>query len=93
MKIRIIGCVLSFLFLVIVAYLLFFIDVGIGITVTEPSRLVSLGSDVATIIFTLSNMLWTYRGIDMLIQAVFLLVAALASSVFFAKTPRRLEKE
>lgn len=93
MKIRIIGCVLSFLFLVIVAYLLFFIDVGIGITVTEPSRLVSLGSDVVTIIFALSNMLWTYRGIDMLIQAVFLLVAALASSVFFAKTPRRLEKE
>jgi hypothetical protein len=93
MKIRILGCVLSFLFLVIVAYLLYFIDVGIGITVTEPSRLISLGSEVVTIIFALSNMLWTYRGIDMIVQAVFLIVTALAASVFFAESSgRRKEK-
>lgn len=84
MKIRIIGAVLSALFLVIVGYQLFNIDVGIGITVTTANRLIDpITAGVQAFIWGLSQMLWQYRGIDMVIQAAFLFVAALAASVFF----------
>jgi len=80
MKIRIIGSVLTALFFILVAYLLVGLDSGIAFgTVTPPSRL----TDLTAGIYALSEMLWRYRGIDMVIQAAFLFSAALASSVFF----------
>jgi hypothetical protein len=97
MRIRVVGAVLSGLFLIFVAYLitLGFAGVGIGFTVTNPVRLVS-PEFVYTVIYALSEMLWQFRGIDMVLQGVFLFSAALAASVFFHEQGRSVpetEKE
>ena len=94
MKIKIAGAVLTGLFFVAVAYLLFNIDAGLAIgAIPDPGRLLDPISNVSTFLFGLSGMLWQNRGIDMIIQAVFLIVAALAATVFFAEPTGRREKE
>jgi len=98
-KIRIAGAVLTGIFFVVVAFLLSNLDVGIPSIVVESgtllnSRLVSIfGEGLRTIYSALSEMLWHYRGIDLLIQGVFLFVAALATSVLFHEPTPKGEAE
>lgn len=92
MKIRVAGFVLSGLFLVFVAYFLSmgFTNVGIGYTVTNPVRLVS-PDFITTLITALSEMLWHYRGINMVMIGLFLFVSGVATSVFFHENAKSKE--
>ncbi|MFX1562123.1 MAG: hypothetical protein ACFFDP_02320 [Promethearchaeota archaeon] len=84
MKIRIIGAVLTALLLVVIGYLVYTAFSDSLIIVTEPARLIDLAAaGISGLISGLSNMLWGQRGIDMVVQAAFIFVAALAASVFF----------
>ncbi|MFX1562340.1 MAG: hypothetical protein ACFFDP_03420 [Promethearchaeota archaeon] len=84
MKIKIIGAVLTALLLVVVGYLLYAVFTDSAISVAEPTRLIDyLTAGIGGLISGLSNMLWGQRGIDMIVQAAFIFVAALAASVFF----------
>lgn len=88
MRIKIVGLILTLLFGVIVAYL---ISMGSGLflnpaVVTDPALYAARFVQpeiIYEMIQRLGDMLWHYRGIDMVLQAVFLFVAALAASVFF----------
>ena len=88
MKIKIIGAVLTAIFLIVVAFLLIQIDVGIGVTVPDPGRLLD-PSNLESFINGLSNAIWNARGIDVILQAIFLFVAAIAASVFFVDVIRK----
>ena len=102
MKAKIPGAILSALLFIIIGYYVIGLD---QYTATIPnifsnadpayyatlmSRLVNIASGDLVYLFTaLSQMLWGYRGIDMVVQGVFLFSAALSSSVFFREVQRR----
>lgn len=85
MRIKAVGFTLTLLFGLLFAYL---IVMGIGEVAFIPpvsiplTRFVS-PENVYDMIHALGEMLWQYRGIDMVLQGVFLFVAALAASIFF----------
>ncbi|MFX1319125.1 MAG: hypothetical protein ACFE9D_01755 [Promethearchaeota archaeon] len=102
MRIKVAGCILTFLFGVIAAWVIvmaagFYLVPSV---VVNPalwlSRFVEaiqpLQVDVYTMIQYLGNMLWHYRGIDMVLLSVFLLAAALASSAFFYEVTKESTK-
>ena len=85
MRIKALGFILTLLFGLLFAYL---IVMGMGEVVFIPPDPIVLTRYVSPdfvydMIHALGEMLWQYRGIDMVLQGVFLLVAALAASVFF----------
>jgi hypothetical protein len=91
MKVEITGAVLTGIFFIVAAYLLSNFYLGIPTiqldSVPPPpifARLVDVFSGGIYVLGSaVSQMLWRYRGIDIAIQAMFLFVAALASSVLF----------
>lgn len=88
MRIKIIGFILTFLFgaaigFVIIAGAGFFLDPSIVTDASLFAMRFIQPDNVYQMIHSLGDMLWHYRGIDMVIQGVFLFVAALAASVFF----------
>jgi hypothetical protein len=94
MRIKITGLVLCIVMAVIMGV---FISMGFeGWMLTSPSpttvatRFV-LPDSIITVIQSLSNMLWHFRGIDLVLQGVFLFVAALAASVFFQEVDMKEE--
>ncbi len=103
MKIKIIGAVLTALLFLIIGYYVYGLDEVVAyslpnlLTSSYPSyytslmsRLIDISSGNLVILFTaLSQMLWGYRGIDMVVQGVFLFAAALSASVFFREAKRR----
>ena len=94
MKIKISGAILTALLFLIIGYYVIGIDAGVAFYpayyLSVMSRLVDYTSGGLTSLFTaLSQMLWGYRGIDMVVQGVFLFAAALSSSVFFREAKRR----
>ena len=101
MKIEIAGAVLTGIFFIMVAYLLSNFSLGIPTirldSVPSPpilARLVDLlGGGIYALSSAISQMLWHYRGIDITIQAMFLFVAALASSVLFHEPAGKGEAE
>jgi hypothetical protein len=86
MRIKVIGLVLSIVLALIMAV---FVSLGFGdwmLATPNPATVVTrfvLPDSIIVVIQTLSNMLWHFRGIDLVLQGVFLFVAALAASVFF----------
>lgn len=89
MKIKAAGCILTILFGIIVAWVIgmaapLYLDPSI---VVDPAswvaRFAASPDNIYTVIQALGNMLWHYRGLDMVLLGVFLLAAALASSAFF----------
>jgi len=99
MKIQVAGAALTGIFFIVVAYLLSNLNLGIPSVVVNAetvlgSRLVPLLDEfLRTINSHLSELLWHYRGIDILVQAVFLFVAALATSVLFHEPTGKGEAE
>lgn len=95
MKIQIAGAVLTGIFFIAVAYLLSNMNLGIpSIAVGLVPRLVDvLGTSIYALNAAISQMLWHYRGIDIMVQAVFLFAAALAASVLFHEPTGRGEAE
>jgi hypothetical protein len=103
MKTKIPGAILTALLFIVIGYFVIGLDQGIPFNLenqlsnaypayyaTLMSRLVDYASGNLVNLFTaLSQMLWGYRGIDMVVQGVFLFSAALASSVFFREVQRR----
>ncbi|MFX1474167.1 MAG: hypothetical protein ACFFCO_01650 [Promethearchaeota archaeon] len=92
MKTKILGAILTALIFIIIGYYVIGIDAGVAFSpayyISTLSRLVDYTT--LTALFTaLSRMLWGYRGIDMVVQGVFLFAAALSSSVFFREVKRR----
>ena len=86
MRIRITGLLLC---IVLAVIMVVFISLGFeGWMLSSPNpatvatRFISPES-IIIVIQSLSNMLWHFRGIDLVLQGVFLFVAALAASVFF----------
>jgi len=102
MRIKVVGFILTLLFGIIAAYVItmaagLYLDPSV---VVDPAawatRFIASVDDVYAMIQSLGNMLWHYRGIDMVLLGVFLLAAALASSAFFyvaTKDPIESEKE
>lgn len=99
MRIKVIGFLLTLLLGLVFAYM---IVMGLGEVVMIPPDPIPLTRFVSPdivydMIHALGNVLWQYRGIDMVLQGIFLLVAALAASVFFhvadPKTMAPLEEE
>jgi hypothetical protein len=95
MKIQIAGAALTAIFFVTVAYLLTNMNLGIpNIAVIQVPRLVEVfGVGIYAINSAISEMLWHYRGIDIVVQAMFLFVAALAASVLFHEPTGKGEHE
>ncbi|MFX1508819.1 MAG: hypothetical protein ACFFBR_00800 [Promethearchaeota archaeon] len=102
MRIKVVGFILTVMFGVVVAYVIgmafnFYLDPGVVIDpATWAMRFVTSPDNVYAMIQTLSNMLWHYRGLDMVLLGVFLLAAALASSAFFyeiTKKPTETEEK
>ncbi len=103
MKTKIPGAILTALLFIIIGYFVLGLDEGVAFTLsnllstnypayytTVMSRLVNIATGNIAYLFTaLSQMLWGYRGIDMVVQGVFLFSAALSSSVFFREAKRR----
>jgi hypothetical protein len=99
MRIKIVGFILTLLFGVIVAYVIgmaasVYLDPSV---VVDPAawvtRFIASPDDIYAMIQSLGNMLWHYRGIDMVLLGLFLFAAALASSMFFyIVTPQPGEK-
>ncbi|MFX1299812.1 MAG: hypothetical protein ACFFAL_01670 [Promethearchaeota archaeon] len=85
MRIKAVGFILTLLFGLLFAYLIVMGMAGVALIPPDPIPLTRFVSpeDVYDMIHALGEMLWQYRGIDMVLQGVFLLVAALAASVFF----------
>jgi hypothetical protein len=89
MKIKAAGCILTILFGVIVAYVIgiaapLYLDPAVVVDpATWVARFVASPDNIYVMIQTLGEMLWHYRGIDMVLLGVFLFAAALASSAFF----------
>jgi hypothetical protein len=89
MRIKVIGFILTLLFGIIMAYL---ISMGLPGVVLVPPVPITLTRFVQPdvvyeMIHRLGDMLWHYRGIDMVLQGVFLFAAALAASAFFHEVP------
>lgn len=95
MKIQVAGAVLTGIFFVVAAYLLSNMNLGIpNIPIAQIPRLVDVfGTGMYAINSAISQMLWHYRGIDIVIQAMFLFVAALAASVLFHEPTGKGETE
>jgi hypothetical protein len=89
MKIKAAGCILTILFGVIIAYVIgmaapLYLDPSMVVDpATWVTRFVASPDNIYTMIQALGEMLWHYRGIDMVLLGVFLFAAALASSAFF----------
>ena len=85
MRIKAVGFILTLLFGLLFAYLIVMGMSGIAFIPPDPVPLTRFVSPEAVydMIHALGEILWHYRGIDMVLQGVFLLVAALAASVFF----------
>ncbi|MFW9985825.1 MAG: hypothetical protein ACFFDJ_04640 [Candidatus Odinarchaeota archaeon] len=89
MRIKVAGFILTLFFGIIMAYV---ISMGLPSVVLVPPAPIPLNRFVQPdivyeMIHRLGDMLWHYRGIDMVLQAVFLFVAALAASAFFHEAP------
>ena len=85
MRIKALGFLFTLFLGVIFVYL---IVMGLGDVMFIPPAPLALNRFVSPeivydMIHALGDMLWHYRGIDMVLQGVFLFVAALAASVFF----------
>jgi multisubunit Na+/H+ antiporter MnhB subunit len=95
MKIQVAGAVLTGIFFIVVAYLLSNMNLGIpNIAVAGIPRLVDVfGTGIYAINSAISQMLWHYRGIDIVVQAMFLFAAALATSVLFHEPTGKGESE
>lgn len=85
MRIKAVGFILTLLFGLIFAYLIVMGMAGVVMIPPDPVPLTRFVSpeNVYDMIHALGDILWHYRGIDMVLQGVFLMVAALAASVFF----------
>ena len=89
MRIRITGLILC---IVLAVIMVVFVSLGFEgwlLALPDPATVVTrfvTPESIITVIQTLSNMLWHFRGIDLVLQGVFLFVAALAASVFFHDT-------
>ncbi len=89
MRIKIIGCTLTLIFGIITAWVIamaagLYLDPSVVIDPTAwATRFLSSPDNVYAMIQALSEILWHYRGIDMVLLGVFLFAAALASSAFF----------
>jgi hypothetical protein len=89
MRIKITGLVLCIILAVIMVV---FVSLGFEgwiLGTPNPATVVTrfvLPENIITVIQSLSNMIWHFRGIDLVLQGVFLFVAALAASVFFHDT-------
>lgn len=88
MRIKAVGFILTLLFGLLFAYLIVMGMAGVAYIPPDPIPLTRFVSpeDVYAMIHALGEMLWQYRGIDMVLQGVFLFVAALAASIFFHMT-------
>jgi len=95
MKIQVAGAVLTGIFFIVVAYLLSNMNLGIpNIAVAGIPRLVDVfGTGIFVINSAISQMLWHYRGFDIVVQAMFLFAAALATSVLFHEPTGKGEAE
>ncbi|MFX0077966.1 MAG: hypothetical protein ACFE8O_01890 [Candidatus Hermodarchaeota archaeon] len=99
MRIKAVGFILTLLFGLIFAYLIVMGMAGVAFIPPAPLPLTRFVSPdvVYDMIHALGEILWHYRGIDMVLQGVFLFVAALAASVFFhvadPKSTEELEEE
>lgn len=85
MRIKALGFILTLLFGLLFAYLIVMGMAEVMFIPPDPIPLTRFISPefVYDMIHALGEILWQYRGIDMVLQGVFLLVAALAASVFF----------
>lgn len=85
MRIKVVGFILTLLFGLLFAYLIVMGMAGVALIPPDPIPLTRFVSPevVYDMIHALGEILWHYRGIDMVLQGVFLFVAALAASVFF----------
>ena len=89
MKIRITGLVLCIVLAIIFVVFVTFGFEGWLLTspvVTPDTIRFITPESIITVIQNLSEMIWHFRGIDLVLQGVFLFVAALAASVFFHDT-------
>jgi ABC-type amino acid transport system permease subunit len=98
MRIKVAGCILTLLFGVIVAWVIamaigFYLDPSVVVNPASwVSRFVPSPDNVYVMIQLIGNMLWHFRGIDMVLLGVFLLAAALASSAFFYEITKESTK-
>ena len=87
MRIRITGLVLCIILALIMVVFVSFGFAGLSpLGIPDPATVATrfvIPDSIITMIQSLSNMLWHFRGIDLVLQGVFLFVAALAASVFF----------
>ncbi len=85
MRIKAVGFILTLLFGLLFVYLIVMGMAGVALIPPDPIPLARFVSPevVYDMIHSLGEILWHYRGIDMVLQGVFLFVAALAASVFF----------
>ena len=85
MRIKALGFLFTLVLGLIFAYLIVMGMSGVTLIPPAPIALNRFVSPdfVYDMIHALGDMLWHYRGIDMVLQGVFLFVAALAASVFF----------
>jgi energy-converting hydrogenase Eha subunit F len=85
MRIKALGFLFTLAFGLIFAYLIVMGMAGVAFIPPAPITLNRFVSPeiVYDMIHALGDMLWHYRGIDMVLQGAFLFVAALAASVFF----------
>ncbi len=102
MRIKVVGCTLTVLFGIIAAWVIamaagLYLDPSV---VVDPAvwamRFIASPDNVYVMIQALGEMLWHYRGLDMVLLGVFLLAAALASSAFFyeiTKEPNEPEEK
>ncbi len=102
MRIKVVGFILTLMFGIVAAYIIgmaynIYLDPSV---LVDPAawamRFVASPDNVYAMIQSLGNMLWHYRGLDMVLLGVFLLAAALASSAFFyeiTKKPTETEEK
>lgn len=101
MRIKVIGFILTLMFGVVATYVIamaasFYLDPSLLDPAAIATRFFATPEDMYAMIQSLSNMLWHYRGLDMVLLGVFLFAAALASSAFFyevTKQPKETEEK
>ncbi|MFW9830725.1 MAG: hypothetical protein ACFFD8_03025 [Candidatus Thorarchaeota archaeon] len=91
MRIKVVGFILTLLFGLTIGYVIItaagvFLDPAVVVDAAIYAMRFVQPAVVYEMVHSLSDMLWHYRGIDMVLQGVFLFVAALAASVFFHET-------
>jgi hypothetical protein len=94
MRIKVIGFILTLMFGVVAAYVIamaasLYLDPSLLDPAAFATRFFATPEDMYAMIQSLGNMLWHYRGLDMVLLGVFLFAAALASSAFFYEVTKK----